>query len=95
MLEPWTLPIGILSVLAILLLVPLFELAGTSLRSATFWCPFSKRKVTASFAEKGALGIGTRIDVCSCTAFEDPDVVTCRKGCLGLPESALQEAHVA
>lgn len=91
MLATWILPIAILTACAILLVVPLVEVSGTSLRAVVLWCPFRNRKVAVRFIERGALGISKKEDVCSCTAFEDADAVSCEKRCRDLPNHWLEE----
>lgn len=91
MLATWILPTAILTACAILLLVPLFEVSGTSLRAVALWCPFKNRKVAVGFIERGALGISKKADVSSCTAFEDAQAVTCEKRCRDLPDNWLEE----
>jgi len=82
MVETWILPMMILLAVAVLLLTPLVEAAGTFLRGAAFFCPFKRRDVSVEFVEQGTFGLGKRRDVRSCSAFPDPRRVTCGKRCL-------------
>lgn len=91
MLATWILPTAILMACAVLLLAPLFEVLGTSCRTVALWCPFKNRKFTASFIERGTLGISKKEDVSACTAFEDAHAVTCEKRCRELPDNWLEE----
>lgn len=84
MVEAWVLPLMIVLAVAVLLLAPLVEAAGTLIRGATFLCPFRKRDVSVEFVEQGAFGLGKAVDVHSCSAFDDPQKVTCGKRCLEL-----------
>ncbi len=48
----------------------------------SFDCPVRKCKVSVAFESRpGETGTA---DVVSCSAFEDPEKVTCAKGCLGV-----------
>lgn len=82
MVEAWVLPLAIMLAVAVLLLAPLVEAAGTSIRGASFFCPFKKRDVSVELVEQGAFGLGKAVDVRSCSAFQDPRKVTCSKKCL-------------
>jgi len=84
MLEAWILPVAIMLAVAVLLLAPLVEAGGTSIRCGSFFCPFKKRDVSVEFVEQGALGLGKAVDVHSCSAFQDPRKVACSKRCLEL-----------
>jgi hypothetical protein len=84
MLEAWILPLAIILGVAVLLLAPLVEAGGISIRCASCFCPLEKREVSVEFVEQGALGLGKAVDVHSCSAFEDPRKVICDKRCLGV-----------
>lgn len=84
MVEGWILPFAIVLAVAVLLLAPLVEAAGTLIRMASFFCPFKKRDVSVEFVEQGAFGLGKAVDVHSCSAFQDTQKVTCGKRCLEL-----------
>lgn len=83
--EGWVLPIAILFAFAVLLLAPLIEAAGTTIRKTAFFCPVKRRDVTVEFLEQGAFGLGKAVDVRSCSAFEETQKMTCGKQCLELP----------
>lgn len=85
MLEPWIVPVAILIAFAVLLLMPLAELALGSVRRRRFRCPLEKRRVSVEFLERTALGISRPVDVRSCSAFPNPQVIDCDKRCLELP----------
>jgi hypothetical protein len=60
--------------------------SGSSTRSRTrFFCPVTKRQVTADFLTES--GSERPADVLSCSAFGRPDDVRCQKACLDLAES--------
>lgn len=50
----------------------------------TFRCPLRARRVTAEFVVP--VGAARPCSVVSCTAFKDPNRITCAKPCLGLAE---------
>lgn len=83
--EGWILPIAILFAFAVLLLAPLIEAAGTTIRKTAFFCPFKRGDVTVEFLEQGAFGLGKTVDVRCCSAFDDTEKMTCDKRCLELP----------
>lgn len=56
--------------------------AGPALSRRTFYCPFTKRRVTADFLTEP--GSDRPSDVLSCSAFPKPYHVRCKKGCLAL-----------
>lgn len=61
-------------------------ISGGSARSRTgFYCPVTKRRVTADFLTEG--GSDHPSDVLSCSAFAKPQDVRCRKACLALAET--------
>jgi hypothetical protein len=55
---------------------------GPQLARADFECPFKRRHVTVDFVVKE--GETHPSDLATCSAFEDPSHVTCRKLCRGL-----------
>lgn len=58
----------------------LFE--GPARSRTGFYCPFTKRRVTADFLTES--GSDSPSDVLSCSAFPNPARVSCKKACLGL-----------
>ena len=86
-------------VLIVLLIAPLLAVAGVvllltighvfprspSLSRATFNCPFSKRRATVEFLSSP--GAAKPTDVLSCSVFDKPYHVRCKKGCLAMAET--------
>jgi hypothetical protein len=60
-------------------------ISGGSLSRTGFYCPVTKRHVTADFLTE--VGSDHPSDVLSCSAFAKPHDVRCRKACLGLAET--------
>lgn len=56
-----------------------FFYASPSVARAGFYCPFSKRWVTAAFLTQA--GSGEPSDVVSCSRFGVDGAITCKKGC--------------
>lgn len=59
--------------------------ASPSVARAGFYCPFSKRWVTAAFLTQA--GAEEPSDVVSCSRFGNDGAVTCKKGCTHLAET--------
>jgi hypothetical protein len=59
--------------------------ASPSVARRGFYCPFSKRWVTAAFLTQAASEEPS--DVVSCSRFGDEGAVTCAKGCTHLAET--------
>jgi len=59
--------------------------ASPSVARAGFYCPFSKRWVTAAFLTKP--GSEEPSDVLSCSRFGRDGAVTCKKGCTHLAKT--------
>ena len=59
--------------------------ASPSVARTGFYCPFSKRWVTAAFLTQA--GSDEPSDVVSCSRFGDEGAVTCAKGCTHLAET--------
>jgi hypothetical protein len=73
------------SVLLVALAGPLLS-AAPMLGRARFVCPVSKLTVNAQFTSwPGSEG---PVDVCACSAFQDPTKVTCKKRCLELARTS-------
>src|SRR3989304_2402322 len=64
--------------------------ASPSVARTGFYCPFSKRWVTAAFLTQAASEEPS--DVVSCSRFGDEGAVTCAKGCTHLPGRRLYRA---
>jgi hypothetical protein len=83
MLESWILPLGIVSVFAVILLLPLVEALFPRIFRRVFHCPWVGSEVRAEFVERCCFGIVGPPDVSSCSAFADPRKPTCGKACVG------------
>lgn len=90
MVETWLVGIGILLVLALLLLIPIFEAGERAIVGKAFWCPFKKIDVVTELLRTSAFGESRYVDVKSCSAFADPSQVACRKRCLKVLHTALR-----
>ena len=66
---------------ALLWVLSLFPDGPARLRTS-FFCPFKKRSVTADFLTEA--GSDHPSDIVSCSAFAQPEHVTCKKACLEL-----------
>jgi len=64
-----------------------------SVARAGFWCPFSRRRVTAAFLT--APGSEQPSDVVSCSRFENERAITCQKGCVPLAETGWSASPLA
>jgi hypothetical protein len=88
------------SLLLFLLVVPLVVAVGSvfllgaagwafsgspSVARVGFYCPFSKRRATATFLTRP--GSARPADVVSCSRFTHKSGIRCQKGCLGLVET--------
>jgi hypothetical protein len=67
---------------AIVLLWASSLFAGPAPLRTGFYCPFTKRRVTADFLTES--GSDRPSDVLSCSAFPNAHDVRCKKGCLAL-----------
>lgn len=72
-------PLVLLAVVGLLLLSTALSRAPRRVRE-TFWCPVKRRMVTADFLVRE--GAPHPSDVVWCTAFADPEHITCKKRCL-------------
>jgi hypothetical protein len=79
------------SIAALLLLVPLLVLFTQAVRRRQFWCVGRHREVEVEFEERGLPGLRRAVAVRSCSAFEPPTAVTCRRGCLDRDRQCLCE----
>jgi hypothetical protein len=67
---------------ALLLVVPLTVLFARVVRRRRFWCSRAHRDVVVEFADAGLPGMRRSANVWSCTAFDPPTAVTCRRECV-------------
>jgi hypothetical protein len=72
----------VVAVGSIVLLGAASWIASPSVARAAFYCPFSRRRVTAEFVTLPAASQPS--DVLSCSRFADKCAVTCGKGCVRL-----------
>jgi hypothetical protein len=70
------------SIAALLLLVPLLVLFSRAVRQRHFWCLVRRRDVEVEMEERGLPGLRRAVAIRSCSAFEPPTAVTCRRSCL-------------
>ena len=64
-----------------------------SVASATFRCPFSRRRVTASFLTPP--GSEQPSDVVACSLFKRGRAITCQKGCVHMAETGWSASPMA
>jgi hypothetical protein len=51
-------------------------------RTRRFRCALQRRDVEVNFQERGLLWFGRPVEVISCTAFDQPSAIECRRPCL-------------
>jgi hypothetical protein len=68
----------VITMVALLVLV----LVTRVVRRRRFWCAPANRDVEVEFEERGLLGFRRRTAVLSCSAFECPGEISCRRHCL-------------
>lgn len=56
--------------------------AGVFVARRHFWCASAEREVEVSFGERGLPGFRRAVAVRSCSMFDPPTEVTCRRECL-------------
>lgn len=67
---------------ALLFLIPLAVLFSRATRQRHFWCAQSRREVEVAFEERGLPGFRRAMAVKSCSVFDPPTAVACRRRCL-------------
>lgn len=67
---------------ALLFLVPLLILFSSAIRRRRFWCAQSRRDVEVEFEEHGLPGFRRAVAVRSCSVFDPPTAVRCKRRCL-------------
>jgi len=69
---------GIAAILALLLL----PIATQAVRRRRFWCARVQEEVEVEFEERGLIGFRRAVAVRSCSVFDPPTQVRCRRSCL-------------
>ncbi len=69
-------------VVGLLFLFPLAVLFSRTTRRRRFWCVQSRREVEVEFEEHGLPGFRRAVAVKSCSVFDPPTAVSCRRRCL-------------
>ena len=76
----WVLVIWALTAALVLLVTQL--VVGPALRRRHFVCAQAGREVEVEFVESGLAGFRRMVAVRSCSAFDPPSAVQCRRACL-------------
>jgi len=76
----WVLVIWALTAAVVLILVQL--VVGPALRRRRFVCAQAGREVEVEFVESGFAGFRRMVAVRSCSVFDPPSAVACRRACL-------------
>ena len=76
---------GVAATLAVLLL----PIVTQAVRRRRFWCPRAQREVEVEFEEHGLIGFRRAVAVRSCSVFDPPMHVHCRRSCLDQDARAL------
>ncbi len=58
-------------------------------RRVSFWCAEKGRMATVEFVRKGSFFFRKETEILSCSAFEDPGLLNCRRRCLDRAYRAL------
>ena len=74
------LALGVLGFL--LLLLPLAIPRRLIHRQRHFWCAIARERVDVEFEERGLPGFRKAISVLSCSRFEPPSAIACKRRCL-------------
>jgi hypothetical protein len=69
---------GVAATLAVLLL----PIATRAVRRRRFWCAWVQGEVEVEFEEHGLIGFRRAVAVRSCSVFDPPTHVGCRRSCL-------------
>ena len=69
-------------ILALLFLVPLLVVFSSAIRRRRFYCAQNGREVEVEFEERGVPGLRCAVSVRSCSVFDPPTAVDCRRRCL-------------
>jgi hypothetical protein len=68
---------------ALTLVVLLLPIATRAVRRRRFWCDRVEGEVDVEFEEHGLIGFRRAVAVRSCSVFDPPTGVSCRRSCLG------------
>jgi len=68
--------------LSLLFLFPLVVLFSRAIRRRRFWCAQSGREVEVELEERGLPGFRRAVAVRSCSVFDPPAAIGCRRRCL-------------
>jgi hypothetical protein len=82
---------GVAATLAVLLL----PIATEAVRRRRFWCARVQREVEVEFEEHGLIGFRRAMAVRSCSVFDPPTEVGCRRSCLDRDARALTPMTLA
>ena len=82
---------GVGATLAVLLL----PIATEAVRRRRFWCARVQREVEVEFEEHGLIGFRRAMAVRSCSVFDPPTEVGCRRSCLDRDARALTPMTLA
>jgi hypothetical protein len=66
---------------AVVATVVLLAMLGITTRRRRFWCRGAQREVEVEFQESGVPGFA-RVRVLSCSVFDPPTAVSCRRDCI-------------
>jgi hypothetical protein len=66
---------------SLLLLVTMVLLFSRMIRRRRFWCARSQREVEVQFEEFGLPGLPYTVSVKTCSMFDPPSAVACRRRC--------------
>ena len=69
---------GVVATLALVLL----PIIGRAVRRRRFWCDEAEGEVEVEFEEQGIFGCRRAVAVRSCSMFDPPTQVRCRRSCL-------------
>ena len=69
---------GVVAIVALWLL----PLATQAVRRRRFWCDQAQEEVEVEFEERGLVGFRRAVSVRSCSVFDPPSDVSCRRVCL-------------
>jgi hypothetical protein len=58
------------------------EVTALPRRRSHFWCGLMEQEVEVEFEMRRRFGFSTPVGVVSCSAFEPPEAVGCRRRCL-------------
>lgn len=67
---------------SLLFVIPFLVFSTRAVRRRRFWCDGVGREVEAEFEERGLPGFRRAVSVVSCSVFEPPTDVRCRRQCL-------------